>query len=603
MVGDPCDATPNPVETAHTAIQQPNATVTQALASLTPPPLHAIPTLTDSAAKVGQWVRYTAMVQDIWDMELYVAKAPDGQSGLLVENAAASTHEGAQLAERLPVYLVSLPGETDWVRASHNGGNAGSIPTYSTAAAPRTPSVLKRTRSDVEMEDSAEPEQEAPVTSARPPVPARSFTSDKRSKPSNGYVQAISAPAVAPMGLNTPVHDQHAASAVVAKLYGLEGTSPPLNTVMEVVGILQDGVDVGTASDDAFAAELVARNPRNVKRVHVVSFREVSAWELNPLVAQIGASGLEAARREVTAAAQGIREILIKYFASVLMGDVLAAEYLVMALLSRPVRTGTQLLGKLSVNVVLPASAGDEVASRLIRAIRNVCACVVQIDVNIASMNSVEIFARKDYDLNRLKAGCLQLASGSCLISNETTLSHGRLAERGVKNMRALNSVSKRSVSPVDFQYYESEVEVQCCTVLLSRGGKSIIESDAVVRVCEDTSMGLMDWESYHGDLIGKMRMALTLMAEDGKFDIMESASDEVANAYVEARKNGHAKDGQESLQRWLSVARCGARLFGEAVLSAERWRYALILEQKREARVGMGFSVKESGKNIMTNV
>lgn len=597
MVGIQCDSIMSPVSAAHKAIRQPNATVAQALASLSSPPLESIPRLTDPGARPGQWVRYTAMVQDIWDMELFVANSPDGQSGLLLENAAPSTHAAAQLAERLPLYLVSIPGETEWVCAARNNSNQRPAAPRSVPPPQPTQQKLKRTRSDVEMEDAAAPldVDESAVTAARPPVPARSYTSDKRSKPSNEHVPTP-APVVTAMGLNTPVHNQHAASAVVAKLYDVDGTSPSLNTVMEVVGILQEGVDVSTASDDAFAAELVARNPRNVMRLHIVKWRQVPAWELNPLAARLGEGGVAAARQEVTTVAHGLRDMMIKYLASALMGDVVAAEYLLLALLSRPVRAGDQLLGKLSVNIVLPASVSDEVGARFIRAVKNLCASVIQIDVNIASMNSVEVFARKDYDLNRLKAGCLQLTSGSCLLANETALSHGRLAERGVKNIRALTSVSQRCLSPVDFHYYESEMEVQCCTVLLSKGGKSIIGSDVVVRVCEDSSMKLLEWEAYNADLIGKMRLALTLLAEHGKFDILKEASDEVANAYVEARKQGLAKDGQESLQRWLGVARCCARSFGESVLSAERWRYALELEKTREGRVGGGMSA--TGQN-----
>lgn len=608
MVGLPYDSTKSPVSFAHNAMRQPGATVATVLSSLVPPPMASLPLLTDPSARPGQWVRYTAMVQDVWDTELFVASSPDGQSAILTENAVASSHHAAQLAERLPLYLVSVPGETDWVRGDHRPpANPSAIPVVSLPQS--NPSFkLKRTRDDVEMADEAA-EAEAAALSASTPIPtstipasasrpppcparlSRPSLSDKRVKPTSQDSQISSAtlPALT-IGLNTPDVGAVSASAVVAKLYdvGREGqaVAPALNSVVEVVGVVQDGVDFCATPDDAFAAEVVARNPRNVRRLHVVRWRVVPAHEGNPLVARLGVNAISSARADAAGAAHHLRTLLVRYLASALLGDILAAEYVLLALVARPVRTGAQLLGKLSVNVVLPTCANSNVAPRFLRALRHICSRVVAVDVNIASMNSAEIYPRKDYELNRLKAGRLQLAAGTCLVTDETQLTHGRLAERGVKNIRALASVAQRATAPLDFQYYESEMEMQCSTILLTQRGKSVIGGDVVVRVCENKEVSLPDWESSDADTVEKMRLSLTLLAEYGDFDISQEASDEVANAYVEARKKGLAKDGQESLQRWLSVARCCARSFGEQKLSLERWKYALALEQSREARV-----------------
>lgn len=603
MVGVPCDSLTAPVSSAHKAMREPGATVTNTLATLKAPPLTSIPHLTSLGVRPGEWVRYTAMVQDIWDPELFVAKSPDGQSGLLVENAAASSHENVVLAERLPVYLVSIPGETPWAHRARYG-NSFSPVAMPTSGATVAQSRLKRRRDSGEMTEMGEVSSAsndsdstiAAVAAMGPPLlPNRLSASDKRSKPSDGgFERASSAPTTVPLGLNTPVPHQSAASAVIAKFYGMTGdrtSSLILNTVIEVVGVLQEGMEVDPMPQNAFAAELIAHNPQNVMRLHVVQWRVTPAWHLNPLIAHLGQNGIRSALTEVRNIVSDIRRSLIEYFQGVLLGDALAAEYLVMALLSKPLRRGEQLVGKLSLNLVLPSNHDNQATEALRMALHSICSSVVTIDVNIASLNSREVYARKDYEVNRLRAGCLQLAEGSCLLLNETALSHGRLAERGVKNMRALKAVSNQGVALVDFKYYESEVDVQYSTVLLSKGGKSIVGGDVVIRVIENPPgcVTLQNWEArwLARDVIEKLRMALTLLLEDGRFDISDQISEEVSQTYVEARRNGGAKDGQESLQRWLAVARASARTFGESQLSSERWKYAMELERLRECRVG----------------
>lgn len=594
MVSLPPQLPKDPISTVRLAVNHVNANVEKALSSLTLPPLDAIPDIGDGTAKAGSWVRYTAMIQDIWDTELFVLSSPDGHSGLLSEHAAASDHPDAKLAERLPIYLVSLPGETPWVRALRS---SASTPLVSSFSHPTPPSNSKNKRSrddDADMSDSpmgdminrvASPA--VPVVPSAPVAPTAPTGSGKRSKPCDSQ----RAPMATSMGLNSPVHNQLGASAVVAKLYDVAtGRNVRINTLVEVVGILQDGLDVAPPTEedaaDSFAAEIAARNPRNVKRLHVVKWREVRDWEANPLTRPLGVSGMNAAKKEVVGIVGEMRQTIINYFASALCGDMLAAEYLFMCLLSRPVRTdGAGVLAKLSLNIVIPNESSGDVAAGIIHAIQGVLASVVEVNVNIAGLNSVEIFPKKDYGLNRLKAGALQLAAGSCLIGNESALSNGQLAERGVRNVRALTAVAQRCVTPVDFQYYESEVGVECSSVFISKGGKSIIPTDIIVKVKPDSGCRVKKWNEYGEDVLKKIRLAVILLAEDGTFDISEEASKGVEKAYVEARRKGQAKDGQECLQKWLTVARCSARSFGEDLLTGSRWQHALAMERRREER------------------
>lgn len=590
MVGLARDASTNPVAISHTAIHQPNATVSSVLSSLRPPPISSIPFIDSPSARPGCWAQCLAMVQDIWDAELFVASSPAGASGLLVENAAATTDPRATLAERLPVYLVSPPGESRWVREARNPAAANVIPSASDASRPKRPRDEDEPMQDSPMQDAPSSSQASASTNATAAA-SGSATVDKRTRPSRSEAAPKGASG---LGLNLPLPGQAGAFAVVAKLYdSAAGRELKVNTLVRCVGILQDALPV-VVGDDAFAEEFAARNPAIVKRLHVVQMREAAEWEINPSTAAVAANGgehaLTAARQELKNVLPGLRDMLVKYLASALCDDTVAAEYLLMCLLSRPAqRTGAgSALGKLSINLVVAketAESQPDFFSHLAAAVENVVTAVVPVELSIASLNAREMYPKKDYTFNRLKAGPLQLAGGAVLLADETRLSNGQLAERGLKNVRAMTSVAKHCTAPLDFQYYEAEVPVRCSSVFVSKGGKSIIAADVIVRIKPDTSLKLEKWQSYGEELLRKMRLGMALLAEEGDFDISEDATKAVENEYVVARKNGQAKDGQVTLQGWLAVARCCARSFGETVLTPERWRYARELESKRTDR------------------
>ncbi|PXF49662.1 Mini-chromosome maintenance complex-binding protein [Gracilariopsis chorda] len=585
MVGIPTNFTKDPVAKAHALINEPDTPIDRVLSALVPPPLEYIPHVDDPRATVGTWVRYNALVQDIWDTELFVASSPDGQSGLLVENAAASDHAQAVLCERLPVYLVSRPGQSKWTLPDRV--EPGVVPKSA-----NNPNGQKRPReSDDQMSDAGPAPQSTtppsiPVT--LPPEPVNADQASSKRHCADGVAGSV---LISSMGLNLPVHNQHGASAIVAKLYDTAtGRDLKINSMVEVVGVLQDALefnmDGATENGEGLQNEVLARNPANVKRLHVISWREMKSWEHNPLTKALGADQLVEAKKEAQSLVGGLRELLVRYFASALFNDLLAAEYLVMCLLSRPIRTrGDNVLGKLSVNIVLPSDSTASAVQELARAIKEVFPTVVEIEVNLSSLNATEMYPRKDYDMNRLKAGALQMAAGTCLITNECNMTNGRLGKRGVKNIKALTNVSQRCSMPIEFVYYESEVGVDCCTVLLSKGGKSVVPADVVVRVKPNPGLELQQWNAYNSDLLRKLRLALALFAEDGVFDISPETTQDVEKVYVEARRNGAAKDGQDTLQKWLGVARACARMHGESVMTVHRWRYALDLEQKREQR------------------
>lgn len=576
-----------PVATAHAAIRN-TGNVNDALANATVP--NDLPCASSPHAQVGQWARYVGMVQDIWDAELFVASAPSSVSGLLVEDCAVPSSDNVKLSERLPIYLVSVPGASSWTRPAPPQDNAPTA---------QLTQRSKRSRDDVDDYVAPPPMQPTHSRPPRPksmPVPLMpSDASGKRQRPGPA-LQEPDRPFLG-FGLNLP-QAGGAGSAVLAKVYdNCSSLQLKVNSIIEVVGVLQRGVPMSRADrensdgfDSAFVEESIARNPSNVPRLHAVRVRVLEPWEINPVMRDAVASrGLSSVRGELQSVLPAMRELLVKYLASALYDDQLAAEYVLMALVSRPAsRTGAGgALGKLSVNVVFPKEGkrdGDSV--RFKRALQALLPSVVTVSVNIAALNARDLYPRKDYTANRLRAAPLQLPVGGCLLADETNLSNGQLAERGVKNLRALEAVSSRCVVPADFHYYNADLPTDNCSIFLSRGGKSIVKTDVQVRVQPDSNVGLVGWEACDEDMFRKLRLALAALVEDGDFNITEDVSGAVENQFVEARKAGKAQDGQEVLTRWLSVARSTARTFGEKELTTERWNYAMMLESEREKRM-----------------
>jgi hypothetical protein len=258
-------------------------------------------------------------------------------------------------------------------------------------------------------------------------------------------------------------------------------------------------------------------------------------------------------------------------------------------------------VGKLSVNVVLPKGGGGAVAAEeVVAALRALLPAVAHVRVTIPVLNATDLYPKKDYEANRLRAAPLQLPAGCMLVADETGMSDGHLLERGVKNIRALTSATTKAVVPVDFQYYESELLFDANAVLVSAGAKSLVSADVIVRTLPDADTAELggDWRSLAPDELRRLRLAVALLADEGPFVIPKDVATAVEDTFVTARRDGSLSgtDGQEVLSRWLAVARASARSHGETSLSLERWNAAVQMERARETRNAFAMSETSRG-------
>lgn len=567
----------SPAVLARAALSAGAASASAALAALTPPATAEPP----AAASSGAWVEFAGMVQDVWDPELFVLRDGSGRSALLseavVEEPPTPDAAGEQLAERLPVYLVDVPGLTTWARAQQ-------------AAAPATPAPSASSKRPREVEQAQTPDTDMD-TSDGPDVDAATVATPAK-RP--GLAPAAPAAPAAPtgMGLNAPLRTALGATpAVVAKFYDVASASSlKVHSLVRVVGVLAPAPAAAAAAEASspfFADEVAARNPAGVPRIHVVRVEPLAgAAQAAPLL-----RGLPSPPRANVAAAA--RENLLRLLAAPLAGDKLAAEYVLMNIVSRAAtRTDAGgVVGKLSVNAVLPGGAAAAAgAAALLCVLHALLPAVAHVSVTIPVLNAAELYPRKDYDANRLRAAPLQLPAGCTLVADETGMSDGALQERGVRNVRALSAAASRAMVPVDFQFYEGELLFDANVLLLSAGAKSLVPADVVVRVTPESSPSrgaVDDAASLAPAELRDLRLALALLADEGPFAMPPAVCKAVEDTFVAARQSSAVPggDGSEVLSRWLSVARASARTHGEAELTVERWEAAVALERAREAR------------------
>ena len=337
-----------------------------------------------------------------------------------------------------------------------------------------------------------------------------------------------------------------------------------LHTVVRIIGIVC--YDVGT-----------------IPRIHVLQFQQLQPLQYHPLADQIM---LRPSFDNL------LRQDLIRILGSSLQQDNLAAEYCLMALVSNIAsRSPYTLLGKLSLNLVLPPGVSSK---SLISTIDTLFPRTIPITVSMSTLNAGPIYPKKNADSDTVIASKLQIAPGSVLIIDETSMGEGQLSAVGVKNLQALAEVSKRRVVPLELAYDSTEIETDCAVIVLSNT-KALTPCDVAVYVPENDSGEVNGVGGGGGVLemgeekLWRMRTVVGMIGEGGVhhglFNVDGSVSKQIESDFVQERKGG-LKNGEEALQRWLCIARALARSHGESDLSVERWKQALAMENARIQRL-----------------
>lgn len=546
----------------------------------------------------GNLVRFRGMIQDMHNPEFYFekfevfntttneVKVKSGKyrdTAHVLENEKINYSENLISGQRQTLVVVSMPGLNDWVQQLEDKQNylkhLEEPPNTSKRLHPST--KLKRSYDDTEDNlDEMEVDNEA-VNKEMKILDHKDNTPDLVSREHL---------------LNYPLPDVPSKSCIV-KIYS-ENENLKLNDMIEVIGFLSvDPSLSGEFKEDKdsmlelqieSSVEIITHNPPPslVPRLHAVHVQKLE--HCNPLLSNSVDQGV------ILSEANAAREHLLKALTELLLGDQLAAEYLICHLIACVyLRQDTMNLGQFCMNLSnLPTQKYPNYAQQLYDIIKQFVTKSYYLPLTIENMNTLTLLPKKDYECNRLASGVLQLSKDTHLILDETKMEQGRLDATGVNNIAALGKMIMTQKVEYDFKYYKMEFDSDISVLILSEG-KSLLPSDYHVPLKpEESSLEIFDAiveaATYYlkEDLMNMIRAYLTNL-KLVKYSITEDLQF-VENDFIDMRSKSSSDNPvtADDLHRLLVLARLVSLSRGHDTLSKECWDITKAMETERLHRV-----------------
>ncbi|XP_068618348.1 mini-chromosome maintenance complex-binding protein [Battus philenor] len=548
----------------------------------------------------GKLVRFRGMVQDMHNPEFYFekfevyntatneVKIKSGKycdTAHILENEKINYTENLKSAQRQAMVVVSLPGLSEWAQAIEDNENRLNH-------LDQQPNTSKRLNStNIKLKRSYDETEEDP--DAMEVVDSVNGNKELRTEDiANSEPNVVSREHL----LNFPLPDVPSKSCIV-KIYD-ESENLKLNDMIEVVGFLS--VDPSLSGEfqpekNSFLepeceseAETITHNPPPslVPRIHAVYVKKLE--HCNPLLKG------EFDQEKVLQEANSAREHLLKALTELLLGDQLAAEYLICHLIASVyLRQDTLALGQFCLNLSnLPTKKYPNYAKQLYDIIKQFVTKSYYLPLTIENLNTMALLPKKDYDCNRLTSGILQLTKHTHLILDETKMEQGRLDSSGVNNITALGNMITTQRVEYDFKYYKMEFDSDIKVLLLSEG-KSLLPSDYHIPLRpEESSLEIFDAiveaATYYlkEDIMNTIRKYLTNL-KLVKYTISEDLQF-VEDDFIEMRSNSNTENPvtADDLHRLLVLARLVSLSRGHDTLNRECWDITRKMESERLERL-----------------
>ncbi|KAM9345446.1 mini-chromosome maintenance complex-binding protein [Symphorus nematophorus] len=570
--------------------------------SLNDVPLHYL--------KPNSLVKFRCLIQDMFDPEFYMGVYetvdPSTKTKVLrcgkykdvtecgVDFNSAST----VTAERQTFYCVPIPGENPWVKEIYAGSSqARVVPSTSYA-----PTRQKRSYEEDDMDDmDIQPQkQREPHTGPQSPTEPHGNGDCKRQETEAPSSQTASA---SHLDLNFPLPGEKGPSCLV-KVYE-DWDSFKLNDTLEVYGILSVSPALSALADEKDASsslldptecmetaeeQRVHSPPASlVPRLHMLYARPLP--HNNPLLPPTKLEDNSAFLSSTLSEMASVREELLSYFTHILLGDALAAEYLILHLISSVyARHDVLPLGKFTLNL----SGCPTVASyteRLYQIIQQLVPSSFYLGMSLQNMNQMRLVPKKDYVANRLVSGALQLARNTSLFLDETQLEQGQLDTTGVRNVTALGNLISWQKVDYDFNYHQMEFPCNI-NVLIASEGRSLLPSDCQIHLQSQVTpphleeyLSSIHMHPQSSSQLNKFRIYLSV-ARRLDYSISAEMTKSVEDDFVDMRKDDPQSVSAEDLHRMLVVARLLSLSLGQTSLSRDSWLRAKHIDMLRRSRM-----------------
>ncbi|CAA0837963.1 Mini-chromosome maintenance complex-binding protein [Striga hermonthica] len=526
--------------------------------------LSQVPLLNPSTIKwvlPNTLVRFRGMVQDMLGNEYYVGAYKDGDKWRTnkfadVSQCPVDASSDMRIWERRLLYCVPVPGQNSWVESS----NEAMKNVYTNYISPQREKRQRENGANMRDVDVVVPLLDEGLA---PESLNLQNTVSEGSSTSSGLV---------------PV--EKSSFSCLVKIYDSPETNLKLNDVFEFVGIFTFDPDLTVKREDNdelaenFEDSLLHLPPTKVPRLHCVLHRKLEAtdyilspqWELTP------------------SAIKEVRESLIGHLAAVLGNDRMAAQYMLLHLLSRVhTRVDSIAVGKLSLNLTCLGKESMSVFGNHLKcAIENLVPFTQCLPLTIDYLNTVSLAPKKDYSTNRLVSGFLQLAEGSHVIIDETLLQTGILNSTGVENARILKNMMELQKVEYDFTYYKMEMAANIQLLILSDGKSNILPADLVLPL-HPSSVGCSS--VVNEEMLNAWRWYLATMKS--LCHSIEPHMQKIVEDDLVAARQADRSLGTHEFSRWLTMGRLMSVSFGETSLSMEHWQMVKELERLRKERLG----------------
>lgn len=538
-------------------------------------------------------VRFRCLIQDMFDPEFYmgVYETADpatknkvlkcGKYRDVSDSGIDFDSERTLTAERQTFYCVPVPGENHWVKDCYAAsGQARVLPSTS-----YTPVRQKRSYEEDDMDTQHTDSQRQTEHSGNGDCKRQETEAPSRQTPTT-----------APLDLNFPLPGERGPACLV-KVYE-DWDQFKVNDMLEVYGVLsvspalsalaqeQESRDVLDAWESMETAEeqRVHCPPASlVPRLHVLHVQPLR--HNNPLLppAALEDSGF---LTSVLSEFPSIRSELVSYLSHVLLGDALAAEFLLLHLISTVyARRDVLPLGKFSLNLSGCPSACS-FTERLYQVLQQLVPSSHYLAMTLQNMNELRLVPQKDYTANRLLSGALQLSRNTSLLLDETRLEQGQLETTGVRNVAALGNLISWQKVDYDFNFHQMEFPSNV-NVLVCSEGRSLLPSDCQLHLHAPLSQveGHLSVPQTSANQIQRFRTFISV-ARLLDYSISDHMTQSVEEDFVDMRKDDPQSVSAEDLHRLLVLARLQSLSVGEVALSRDSWFKAKHLESMRRRRL-----------------
>ncbi|XP_047334713.1 mini-chromosome maintenance complex-binding protein [Impatiens glandulifera] len=514
--------------------------------------------------KPNTLVKFRGMVQDMLGNEFYIGIQKD-EGGWRTNKFTDSTQFPVSSSETPPwerhlLYCIPVPGLNPWAEVCSNSHKQCTNLT--------SPQREKRQR-----EDNADFEaMDVQVLELNDD----DFPTTKKMRedgPLSSHPEGSSP--------SSKIDSERNSLPCLVKVYDSAECDLKLNDVFEFVGVLtfdseppvEEGNNdelMGIFCDDA-SGHLP---PSKVPRLHCLAHRKLAVQDF------LTFSVAEEPKPQLV---KEIRAALLDHLTAILGNDGVAAHFMLLHLLSMVhSRVDSLAVGKFSLNLTSFSKESASVfCNHLNFTLRNLLPYTQSMSLTVDYLNTVSLTPKKDYEINRLRVGDLQLAEGTHMTIDETKLEPGMLNPSGVDNARLLKNLMEFQNVEYDFEFYKMEMKADVQLLIISEGKSNILPADTVLPFRPTC---LSSYKNIDGENINLWRWYLTSL-RSLPYSI-DSAMQKTLEDELVAARQADRTIGSLEFSRWLTMGRLMSISYGETSLSHEHWQMVKELESLRRERL-----------------